>query len=182
MGSAGVEAGGVDTEPRFELRAGLPGWVLRAAIAVTGGAVAAVLAGVGVEAPALALYLVLAVAAAAIPASAAAALLIAYPAAAVVFATDGTPWPAVLALVVLLHLVHVLCAYAAVVPLASRVHPEALAAPARRFVLVQLSVFALAGLVALVPGGRTAVPVEVVGLACAVGLVLVAVLLLRRGS
>ncbi|MFD7655218.1 hypothetical protein ACFV4N_14695 [Actinosynnema sp. NPDC059797] len=186
-GSAGVADGvagngAVDPAPRFELRAGLPGWVLRAAIAVTCGAVAGVLAGVGVEALALVLYLVLAVTAAAIPASAAAALLIGYPAAAVVFATDGAPWPVVLALVVLLHLVHVLCAYAAVVPLKARIHPEALAAPAKRFVFVQLSVFALAGLVTLLPAGRTEAPVEVIGLAGAVVLVLATVLLLRRGS
>ncbi|MFT7839606.1 hypothetical protein Q5530_25975 [Saccharothrix sp. BKS2] len=165
---------------RIELRPGLPGWVLRAAIALTCGAVAAVLAAVGVEPLALALYLAIAVAAAAIPASAAAALLIGYPAVAAVFATDGPSWPAVLALVVLLHLVHVLCAYAAVLPLHSRIHPEALGAPARRFALVQLSVFALAGLVILLPARRTDVPVELIGLACAVGLVLVTVLLLRR--
>ncbi|MFC6091221.1 hypothetical protein [Saccharothrix lopnurensis] len=167
---------------RIELRPGLPGWVLRAAIALTCGAVAAVLAAVGVESPALALYLAIAVAAAAIPTTAAAALLIGYPAVAVVFATDGPSWPAVLALVVLLHLVHVLCAYAAVLPLHSRIHPEALGAPARRFALVQLSVFALAGLVTLLPARRTDAPVELIGLACAVGLVLVTVLLLRRRS
>lgn len=164
------------------LRAGLPGWVLRAAIAATCGAVAAVLSAAGVESLALVLYLVLAVAAAAIPASAAAVLLIAYPAAAVVFASDGPVWPAVLALVVLLHLVHVLCAYAAVVPVRSRLHPEALKAPAKRFALVQLPVLGLAGIVILLPVGRTDAAVEVIGLACAVGLALGTVLLLRRKS
>ncbi len=167
--------------PRRELRAGLPGWVLRAAITLTCAAVAGVLTAAGVEGPALVLYLLLAVVAAAIPASAAAILLVAYPAGALVFATDGTWWPGVLALVVLLHLVHVLCAYAALVPLRSRVHPEALRAPAKRFVLVQLPVLALAGLVTLLPAGRTDAPVEVIGLACALGLAAGAVLLLRRG-
>jgi hypothetical protein len=176
----GAVGPGAEAAPVLRLRPGLPGWVLRAAVAVTCAAIASVLAAVGVETVALVLYLALAVAAAAIPASAAAALLIGYPAAAVVFATDEPVWPAVLALVVLLHLVHVLCAYAAVVPLNSRVHPEALKAPAKRFALVQLSVLALAGLVILLPAGRTGAPVEVIGLACAAGLVLGAVLLMRR--
>ncbi|MBY8852556.1 hypothetical protein K7G98_31735, partial [Saccharothrix sp. MB29] len=134
----------------------------------------------GVEGLALVLYLVLAAAAAAIPASAAVALLIAYPAAAIVFASDEPRWPAVFALVVLLHLLHLLAAYAALVPVRSRVHPEALRAPARRFAGVQLGVFALGGVVLLSPGGRTDAPVEVIGLLCAVGLAVGVVLLLRR--
>ncbi|MGM1063547.1 hypothetical protein [Saccharothrix sp. Mg75] len=159
---------------------GLPGWTLRAAIAADCAAVAAVLALNGVEGLALALYLVLAAAAAAIPASAAVALLIGYPAAAIVLASGGPRWPAVFALVVLLHLLHVLAAYAALVPVRSRIHPEVLRAPARRFAGVQLGVFALGGLVILLPDGRTDAPVEVVALLCALGLAVAAVLLLRR--
>ncbi|WP_158842433.1 hypothetical protein [Saccharothrix deserti] len=165
---------------RAELGVGLPGWVLRAAIGVVAAGVAGVLAANGVEWPALALYGVLAVAAMAIPASAAVALIIGYPAAAMVFAGDEPSWPGVLALVVLLHLLHVLSAYAAIIPLSSRVHPEALKAPAKRFAAVQLSVLVLAAVVLLLPGGRTDEAVEVIGLAGAVGLVVGAVLLMRR--
>ena len=165
---------------RVELGAGLPGWVLRASIAVVAGGVAAVLAGNGVEWPALALYGALVVAAAAIPASAAVALVIAYPAAAMVFTGDEPAWPGVLALVVLLHLLHVLSAYAAIIPIGSRVHLDALKAPAKRFAVVQLCVLALAAVVILLPRGRTDEAVEVVGLACVVGLVVGVVLVLRR--
>jgi hypothetical protein len=88
----------------------------------------------------------------------------------------------VLALVVLLHLLHVLSAYAAIIPIGSRVHLEALKAPAKRFAIVQLSVFALAGVVMLSPGGRTDEPAEVIGLVCAAGLVVGVVALMRRRS
>ncbi|MFD0202163.1 MULTISPECIES: hypothetical protein [Saccharothrix] len=165
---------------RVELGAGLPAWVLRAAVGVVAAGVAAVLAVNGVEWPALALYGVLVVAAVAIPASAAVALIIGYPAAAMVFTGDEPSWPSVLVLVVLLHLLHVLSAYAAILPIGSRVHLDALKAPAKRFAVVQLSVLAFAIVVLLVPGGRTDEAVEVVGLVCAVGLVVGAVLLMRR--
>ncbi len=165
-----------------ELGAGLPAWVLRASIGVVAAGVAAVLAVNGVEWPALAVYGVLVVVSMAVPASAAVALIIGYPAAAVVFTSDEPSWPAVLVLVVLLHLLHVLSAYAAIIPIGSRVHPEALKAPAKRFAVVQLSVLAFAVAVLLLPGGRTDEAVEVIGLVCAVGLVLGAVLLLRRKS
>ncbi|MFD1151059.1 hypothetical protein, partial [Saccharothrix hoggarensis] len=156
------------------------GWVPSSAVGVVAAGVAGVLAANGVEWPALALYGALAVAAMAVPASAAVALIIGYPAAAMVLTGDEPSWPGVLALVVLLHLLHVLSAYAAVLPLASRVHLNALAAPAKRFAAVQLSVLGLAAVVILLPGGRTAEAVEVVGIACAVGLVLGVVLLMRR--
>ncbi|PSL54227.1 hypothetical protein B0I31_107284 [Saccharothrix carnea] len=165
---------------RVELGAGLPAWVLRAAVGVAAAGVAAVLAVNGVEWPALALYGALVVAAVAIPASAAVALIIGYPAAAMVFTGDEPSWPGVLVLVVLLHLLHVLSAYAAILPIGSRVHLDALKAPAKRFAVVQLSVLAFAIVVLLVPGGRTDEAVEVVGLVCAVGLVVGAVLLMRR--
>ncbi|KOX21401.1 hypothetical protein ADK67_27355 [Saccharothrix sp. NRRL B-16348] len=165
---------------RAELGAGLPAWVLRAAIGVVAAGVAWVLAVNGVEWPALALYGALVVAAAAIPASAAVALIIGFPAAAMVVTTDEPSWPGVFALVVLLHLLHVLSAYAAVLPGGSRVHLDALKAPAKRFAVVQLSVLAFAVVVLLLPVGRTDAVVEVVGLVCAVGLVVGAVLLMRR--
>jgi hypothetical protein len=75
---------------------------------------------------------------------------------------------------------HVLSAYAAIIPAGSRIHLDALKAPAKRFAGVQLSVLALGGIVLLLPGGRTDAAVEVVGLACVVGLVVGVVLLMRR--
>jgi glucan phosphoethanolaminetransferase (alkaline phosphatase superfamily) len=154
--------------------------VLRAAIGVAAAAVGGVLAVHGVEWPALALYGLLVAAAVAIPASAAVAVIIGYPAAAMAFVGDDRSWAGVFALVVLLHLVHVLAAYAAIIPIGSRVHPEALRAPAKRFATVQLCVLALGAVVILLPGGRTDAVVEIAGLACAIGLVLGVVLLMRR--
>ncbi|MEU4743369.1 hypothetical protein AB0G02_23300 [Actinosynnema sp. NPDC023658] len=167
---------------RVELGAGLPGWVLRAAIGVVAAAVTGVLAANGVEPVGLALYGLLVVAAMAIPASAAAALVIGYPAAAIVVVSDEPSWPSVFALVVLLHLLHLLSAYAAILPLDSRLHLNALKAPAKRFVAMQLCVLVVGAAVLLLPGGRTDEAVEVVGLACAVGLVVGVVLLMRRKS
>ncbi|MEV8443234.1 hypothetical protein AB0425_38155 [Actinosynnema sp. NPDC051121] len=164
----------------MELGAGWPAWVLRASIGVVAAGVAGVLAVNGVEWPALALYGVLVVAAVAIPASAAVALIVGYPAVAMVFSSDEPWWPGIFALVVLLHLLHVLSAYAAIIPIGSRFHLDALKAPAKRFAAVQLSVLAFAGIVILLPGGRTDAAVEVVGLACVVGLVVGVVLLMRR--
>jgi hypothetical protein len=154
--------------------------VLRAAIGVVAAVVAGVLAANGAEWVALALYALLVVAAMAVPASAAVALIIGYPAAAMVYLGDEPSWPGVFALVVLLHLLHVLSAYAAILPVGSRIHLNALKAPAKRFAVVQLCVLAFGVVVLLLPGGRTDEPVEVVGLVCAVGLVVGVVLLMRR--
>ncbi|GAB2989902.1 hypothetical protein [Saccharothrix stipae] len=163
-----------------EVGTGLPAWVLRAAIGAVAAGAAGVLAANGVQWPALALYGALVVAAVVVPASAAVGLVIGYPAAAMVFAGDEPSWPGVFALIVLLHLLHVLSAYAAIIPIGSRVHLNALKAPAKRFAIVQLSVLTLGVLVLLLPGGRTDAAVEVVGLACTVAVVLAAVLLMRR--
>ncbi|MEU5691623.1 hypothetical protein [Actinosynnema sp. NPDC020468] len=160
---------------------GWPGWVPRAVVGATGLAVAAVLAHAGTAPLALGLYLVLTGVGAAIPASAAPALLIGYPAVAVLFADDAGAGH-VLALVVLLHLLHVSSAYAAVLPVRSRVHPKALVAPLRRFALVQLVVLVASGAVLLLPQGRTDERVEVIGLTAVAGLVVGVVLLMRRRS
>ncbi|WNV82314.1 hypothetical protein [Umezawaea sp. Da 62-37] len=164
------------------LPAGLPAWTLRAATVLACAAIALVLAGNGVHGVALGLFALVTLAAVAVPASAAPALVIGFAAIALVF-TDGDPLrPSVLLVVVLLHLVHITCALAAVTPARARLHPRALRGPARRFAATQLLVFALAGVVALLPSGGTEPVVEVAGLASAVGLVVAAVLLMRARS
>ncbi|MEJ2857166.1 MULTISPECIES: hypothetical protein [unclassified Saccharothrix] len=165
-----------------ELRRGWPGWVFRAAIGVVGLATAGVLYAEGVMVTPLVLYVGLTAVAAAIPASAAAALLVAYPPVALVVLGGEPVRPAVLVLVALVHLLHLLCAYAALVPTRSRIHPSALRPAALRYAAVQAGVLVSAGLLLLLPGGRTDAVVEVIGLACAAGLVIGAVVLLRRRS
>jgi hypothetical protein len=94
--------------------------------------------------------------------------------------TAGDPLrPGVLALVVLLHFVHVTSALAALVPLRSRLHLAALRAPARRFAFVQLFVLMIAGALALLPNGRTTPVVEILALGCAAGLALAVMLVTR---
>lgn len=161
------------------LDAGLPGWALRAAIGVVTLAAAGVLYAEGVMIAPLVLYVGLAAVTVAIPASAAVTMLIAYPAVAVVVVGGPPVRPGVLALVALTHLLHVVCAYAALIPVRSRIHPKALRPAALRFLGVQAGVLALAALVLLLPGGRTDEAVEVIAVACAVGLVAGAVALLR---
>jgi hypothetical protein len=157
----------------------LPGWVLRAMIALSALGVAAILAANGVAVVVLGIFALVAFAATAMPASLAPALLIGC-AALVMAVTAGDPLrPGVLALVVLLHLVHVTSALAALVPLRSRLHLAALRAPARRFAFVQLFVLMIAGALALLPNGRTTPVVEILALGCAVGLALAVMLVTR---
>ncbi|CCH28083.1 hypothetical protein ABZ816_05545 [Actinosynnema sp. NPDC047251] len=164
------------------LAGGLPGWVLRAAIGVVALAVAGVLYAEGVMIAPLVLYVGLAAVTVAIPASAAVILLVVYPAVAIVVVGGPPVRPGVLALVALTHLLHVLSAYAALIPTRSRIHLKALRPAALRYVLVQAGVLVLAALVVLLSGGRTDEVVEVVAVVCAVGLVAGAVALLRRRS
>ncbi len=161
------------------LTAGLPAWTLRVLTALTCTAIALLLAANGVQGVSLGFFAVVSLAAVAVPASAAPALVIGFAAIAVVF-TDGGPFrPTVLLMVVLLHLVHVACAIAALVPPRSRLHLRALRAPARRFLATQVLVFTLAGVAGLLPSGGTEPVVEVAGLLAAVGLAVAAVVLMR---
>ncbi|MEV0679954.1 hypothetical protein AB0I60_25860 [Actinosynnema sp. NPDC050436] len=164
------------------LDAGVPGWALRAAIGAVAVVVAILLYAEGVMIAPLVLYVGLAAVTVAIPASAAVVLLVAYPAVALVVLGGAPVRPVVLVLVALAHLLHVLCGYAALIPVRSRIHLKALRPAAVRFALVQAGVLLLAALVVVLPGGRTDEVVEVVAVACAVGLVLGAVALLRRRS
>ena len=164
------------------LPAGLPAWTLRAATALTCAATALVLTANGVQGIALALFALVSLASVVVPASAAPALVIGLAAITVVF-TEGDPLrPTVLALIPLLHLVHLTTALAALTPPRSRLHPSALRAPAKRFALTQALTFTLVGVTALLPTGGTDPVVEAAGLITAVVLAVAAVVLLRPGS
>jgi hypothetical protein len=162
------------------LTAGRPAWLLRAAMGLACALAGALLVVNGVGGTLLGLYVGVVVVSLVIPASAAPALVIAFAAGAMALAGGDPLRPGVLAMIALLHFVHVCAALAAVLPAASRLHPAALREPARRFVAVQFLVLALAGVVALLPAGGTDSAVEVVGLLCVVGLAVGAVVLLRR--
>ncbi|HEX6347680.1 hypothetical protein [Umezawaea sp.] len=164
------------------LPAGLPAWTLRALSTLTCAATALLLAHDGVRAPTLTLYALISLAAITIPASAAPALGIGVAAAALAF-TEGGPFrPAVLAMIVLLHLFHLTSALTALTPPRSRLHLSALKGPARRFALTQLLTSTLVVVTAFLPSGGTEPAVEVAGLLAATGLATAAVLLMRPRS
>jgi O-antigen/teichoic acid export membrane protein len=83
--------------------------------------------------------------------------------------------PAVLIMIPAVHLFHVTCGLAGLVPLRGRLDPRALARPALRFLLVEAIVFAFVGVAALLPDTPIPASIEIAALA---GLVVVAVLIM----
>jgi hypothetical protein len=160
----------------IELGAGVPAIALRGVIGLTGAGIILVLAGHGIGGPALILIGLAVLMSMAVPASPAPALLVLLVAVSVV-AIGGSPFaPHVLLLVPLVHLVHVSCALAGLMPTRSRVRLSALRAPAIRFVAIQAGVFALAGLMAVAPTGTVPGALEFVAVA---GIAAIAIILWR---
>ncbi len=174
---------GAPAAPRIvELGSGLPGWTLRLALLLAGcGATVAEMHDGAVVTVSVVLFVLAAVTTLA-PASPAPAMFIV--AAAVAVAVGGSdPLRLVVLLEIpLLHLLHVLASLSALVPLRSVITPSALLRPARRFVAVQIGVFAVVGIAEILPTGRNTTFVEVVGLVAATGLVLIAIKLLTRAK
>jgi hypothetical protein len=148
----------------LELSAGIPGWTLRVWIAALGLAILGVLVNAGVGGAALILIGVVLLLCTALPASPGPALAIVLVAMSVVATGTGPFTPEMLALVPLVHLLHVSCAIAGLLPGGARVHLAAFTAPALRFLAIQAGVFALAGLMAVVPGGRSPAVLEFVAI------------------
>jgi hypothetical protein len=124
--------------------------------------------------------LVLVVVSAAVPASPAPAMLIGV-VAIVIAVVGGDPLrPVVLLEIPLLHLVHLTASISALVPLRGVIRPAALRKPARRFLFVQIAVFAIVGLAEILPTEHNTTVVELAGLFAVVGLVLLAIRVLTR--
>ena len=158
----------------MELGTGIPAISLRLLIACCGAGIVAVLGNGGIGGPALVLIALAVLMSAGVPASPAATLVILLVALSVM-AIGGNPFsPRVLALVPLVHLLHVSCGLAALIPVRARIQPAALRAPAIRFVAIQGGVFALAGLMAIAPTGRVPGLVELVAVG---GIAAIAVIL-----
>jgi hypothetical protein len=152
---------------------GVPASVLRVLILAFGAAIIIVPLREGVTVGPLVVLLPAVLASAYAPASPAPAGVV-IAAAALAALVDGDPLRvAVLVLIPLVHLFHITCGLAGVVPAAGRLHLRALRAPALRFVQVQGVMAVLVILAALLPTGRTAPVFEAFGL---VGLALVAML------
>jgi|GEM_PF-5819554 len=159
----------------------VPGWVLRLAIAGVSTAIVAVLGAEGAPPAVQVVFLLLAASSVFSPGSAAPGALGGVGAlVSTVYHTGAALAPPVLALVVLVHLLHVGCGLAAVVPPRARLHLFTLYRPLRRFLVVQAAVFALAGLVSVLPDGRNPVTVEVLAVLGVAGLAVLAIVQLRR--
>lgn len=150
------------------------GW-LRVAIAVTGGVV--FLLPVLEDAPiGLAVLVGLALLGSVYaPASAAPAVVVLGAAAMVAMSGEDPLRPAVLVMLPAVHLFHVCCGLAGMVPVRGRLHPGALRRPALRVLVVQGVTFVLVGIAAVLPTGRVSTVVEATAL---VGLVVIALLVL----
>ena len=158
----------------MELKPGLSGWWLRAAIAVVGVAVLGVLELQGIGFSLLIVFGVILVVAVAMPASPGMTVLIGGAAVATAFRDGSTLSVEAVLLIPLLHLGHVLAGIAGVLPVGSRLHLSAFRRPLRRYLLIQVSVLALVAVVSVLPAGRIDPIVEVAGLLAAAGIALVA--------
>ncbi|MGH3879137.1 MAG: hypothetical protein ACRDSK_19075 [Actinophytocola sp.] len=151
---------------------GAPGWLLRAAVLATGSLVVAIPSTEGAMWGALFILGPAILASVYAPASPVPIAVVVGAALLAALTGDDPLRPAVLALIPAVHLFHLSCAIAGVVPVRARVHPKAFVRPAIRFVVVQAVVFAFVGAAALLPAGQTPALLEVVALA---GLVVIAV-------
>ena len=159
----------------------VPGWVLRLVVGAVSAAVVAVLGAEGAPVAVQVVFGLLGASSAVSPSSAAPAALGGGAAlVSTVYNTSGMLAPAVLALVVLVHLLHVSSGLAAVVPRGARLHLSVLRRPLRRFLTIQAVVFALAGVAAVVPAGRNPVVLEVLAVLGVAGLAVFAIVQLRR--
>ena len=143
---------------------GIPAFVLRGIVLVAGLAMVGVLLNADVTVGTLVVLLPAVLASVYAPASPAPAGVII--AAAVLTALGGNdPLRAdVLVMIPLVHLFHVSCGIAGVVPVTGRVHARALVAPGVRFLLVQVVMAVVVVIAAMLPAGTSAPLVEAVAL------------------
>jgi hypothetical protein len=159
----------------------VPGSLLRLLVAAVSAAITAVLAAVGAPLAVQAVAGLLGGASVISPSSAAPAALgggaaLVY----TVYHSGGPLAPAVLALVVLVHLLHVSAGLAAVVPHRAKLHLSVLRRPLRRFLAIQAAVFTLAGVAAVAPAGRNSVLLEVLAVLGVAAIAVLAIIQLRR--
>jgi hypothetical protein len=166
---------------RLVLARTLPAWMLRLGLAAIAAGIVAVLSTEGVPGGVLIIFGFVALAALLVPASLAAAVLGGGAALVLAVFSDGNPVrPAVLATIVLVHLLHVVTGLVAVIPAGSRIHLTALRRPALRFLGIQAAVFALVALAWRLPRSQTPALIEIAALLGVTGIAALALVLLRR--
>jgi hypothetical protein len=148
----------------MNLAAGMPAWVLRAVVLLAVALIVILLAAQGVASLPLGIVAVIGVLSALTPASPAPAMMIITTAVSVAVAAGDPLDIAVLALLPLVHVVHIGCALAAVIPGTARIHLNALRPAAVRFVVVQATVLGLAAVASIVPRSVTPTVLEIAAL------------------
>jgi hypothetical protein len=177
-GPTGADQPGVTI---VDLGATVPDWTLRLLLAAVAGVIGAVLSTERVPPGGLIIIGLVGLAALLVPASPAAAVLGGGAAILLAAYSEGDPVrPAVLACVVLVHLLHVVTGQVAVIPRGTRIHLRALRRPALRFLLIQAVAFALVGLAMLLPRTATPTLIEVAALLAVTALAVFGMFLLRR--
>jgi hypothetical protein len=154
---------------------GVPAHVLRVVILVVGAAIVFVPLQEGITTGTLVLLLPAVLASAYAPASPAPAAVIVVAAVLLALGGDDPLRAEVLVMIPLVHLFHVACGLAGVMPASGRVHLGALRSTVLRFLLIQAVTAAVVVLISLLPTGRTQPLVEVLALAGLAGVVLVVV-------
>ncbi len=154
---------------------GVPASLFRVVILVVGAAIVVVPLQEGITTGTLVLLLPAVLASAYAPASPAPAAVIVVAAVLLALAADDPLRAEVLVMIPLVHLFHVACGLAGVLPASGRVHLKALLSTLLRFLLVQAVTAAVVVLIALLPTGRTQPVVEVLALVGLAAVVLVVV-------
>jgi len=170
----------MSTEEPTILTRGLPVWVVRTTVAVAIVAIGVLLAAQGVSGVLLGILGLVGTLCVLVPASPAPAMVIIATAGSVALVAPDPLAVGVLALLPLVHVVHIGSAVAAVIPGTARIHLAALRPAMIRFVVVQLGTFALAGVAAIVPNATTPTVFEAAGLLGAALLALIAARLIMK--
>jgi hypothetical protein len=161
---------------------GVPAWTLRAAVLLTGALVIAIPSTEGAMWGALFLLTPTILASVYAPASPAPIAVVVGAAVLAALTGDDPLRLTVLALIPTVHLFHLSCGLAGLVPVRGRLHPRALLRPAIRFLVVQAVVFAFVGIAALQPVAQVPAPLEITGLAGLVVIALIVVLWHRQSD
>jgi hypothetical protein len=162
----------VDVVP--SLGRGVPAWTLRLAVAVTGALVIAIPSTEGAMWGALFILSPAILASIYAPASPVPSAVVIGAAVLAALTGDDPLRPTVLAMIPAVHLFHLSCSFAGVVPVSGRLHPRAFVRPALRFLVVQAVVFAFVGVAALLPVREIPAVLEVIALA---GMLLIALVI-----
>lgn len=158
---------------------GVPAYLLRMVIIVVGAAIVLVTLAEGITTGTFIVLLPAVLVSAYAPASPAPAAVIVVAAVLLALADGDSLRAGVLVMIPLVHLFHVACGLAGVLPASGRVHLRALRSTVVRFLLIQAVTAVLVVLVAMLPAARTSPVVEVAGLVALAGIALLVVWLQR---